>query len=666
MKPDLFALKATLLMSLLVLITWSCKEKIVPPGTEFACTEIHLGDQQLNLANAVLNKQLPVDKPLQLTFNYPLQTDNIESHITLTDASGTVLPLQFSFQSQDLAVDASPADPLSPQQSYTIDIASTLKNKDGVSCKPLSIAFETQPGQLKIDSIVSGGIHLIAPQPAQNVNRNFVASVYFNHALTTSSVTNANVLLYRQGVFEQFQLAFANGDSTLVITASTPLAHFEKYSLYLGSTITGQGGYILSDFSKSFYTAIDPAPKFPVVSDEALMDLVQEGTFRYFWDFGHPVSGLARERNTSGDIVTSGGSGFGLMAIIVGVERGFITREQGVERWQKIVSFLKNNAQRYHGAWPHWLNGASGATVPFSTKDNGADLVETSYLIQGLLTVRQYLNPADPGENALAADIQELWEGVEWDWFTRGGQDVLYWHWSPNYGWEMNHQIRGYNECLITYFLAACSPTHPIVSSVYHNGWAQSGNIINNNTYYGYNLPLGYAYGGPLFFAHYSYLGLDPRYLEDNYANYWDQNRQHTLINRAYCIANPLNKVGYSASCWGLTASDNHVGYNAHSPTNDLGVITPTAALSSFPYTPEYSMEALKFFYYTLGDKLWGDYGLVDAFNVTEGWYGDSYLAIDQGPIIVMMENHRTGKLWDLFMSSPEVATGAAVLGFTY
>jgi hypothetical protein len=354
------------------------------------------------------------------------------------------------------------------------------------------------------------------------------------------------------------------------------------------------------------------------------------------------------------------------MSIIVGIERGFITRAEGVARWKKSVLFLKNTAQRYHGAWPHWLNGSNGFTVPFSTKDNGADLVETSYLIQGLLTVRQYLNPADPEEAQIMADIQNLWETVEWDWFTRGGQNVLYWHWSPNYNWEMNHQIKGYNECLITYFLAACSPTHPIPASVYHQGWASSGQIANNNTYYGYDLPLGFPYGGPLFFAHYSFLGLDPRNLKDAYANYWTQNTHHTLINRAYCVNNPLKKAGYSAQCWGLTASDNHVGYNAHSPTNDLGVITPTAALSSFPYTPNESMEAMRFFYYQLGDKLWGEYGFYDAFNVTEGWYGKTTLAIDQGPIVVMLENHRSGKLWDLFMSSPEVATGASLLGFTY
>jgi hypothetical protein len=138
------------------------------------------------------------------------------------------------------------------------------------------------------------------------------------------------------------------------------------------------------------------------------------------------------------------------------------------------------------------------------------------------------------------------------------------------------------------------------------------------------------------------------------------------LINHAYCVANPKKFVGYSDSCWGLTSSDNQNGYDAHSPANDLGVITPTAALSSFPYTPEQSMKALKFFYYTVGDRLWGPYGFYDAFNLTEGWTANSYLAIDQGPIVVMIENYRTGLLWELFMSAPEVQQAINELDFTY
>jgi len=286
------------------------------------------------------------------------------------------------------------------------------------------------------------------------------------------------------------------------------------------------------------------------LTDEKLLDLVQHQTFKYFYDFGHPASGMARERNSSLDTVTTGGTGFGLMTMLVGMERGFITRQEGIDRIEQIVEFLEN-ADRFHGAWPHWLSGSTGKVIPFSEKDNGADLVETAYLIQGFLAIREYLRDSDAKEAELKVRINTLWREVEWNWFTRGGEEVLYWHWSPEYEWEMNHQIRGYNETLITYILAASSPTFPIDSMVYHEGYARNGDIVNGKEYYGIMLPLGEDMGGPLFFVHYSFLGLDPRNLEDRYANYWEQNVNQTLINRQYCIDNPKNYVGYSAECAG-------------------------------------------------------------------------------------------------------------------
>jgi len=401
------------------------------------------------------------------------------------------------------------------------------------------------------------------------------------------------------------------------------------------------------------------------LTNEVLLEKVQRQTFKYFYDFAHPASGMARERNSAGDIVTMGGSGFGLMALLVGMERGFITREQGLLQVEKVLDFLET-CDRYHGVWPHWLNGESGEVVPFSPKDNGADLVETAFMVQGLITVRQYLYKNKVGEIELANRINTLWHEVEWEWFTGGGEEVLYWHWSPEFEWEMNMGIRGHNETLIAYVLAASSPTHQIDSGVYHKGYARNGDIRNGNSYYGIELPLGEELGGPLFFSHYSFLGLDPRKLQDQYVSYWKQNVNHTLINRAYCMENPKGFKGYGAKGWGLTASDNHQGYSAHSPTNDLGVISPTAAISSIPYTPEYSLEAIRHMYYECQDSLWGIYGFHDAFNPSEKWCAKSYLAIDQGPIVVMIENYRTGLLWDLFMSAPEIRQGLTRLGFTY
>ena len=413
---------------------------------------------------------------------------------------------------------------------------------------------------------------------------------------------------------------------------------------------------------------IKPVGIIKNLSDNALLDVVQRQTFRYFWDFGHPVSGLARERsNTSFDygneVVTTGGSGFGIMSIIVADSRKWITHEQAVDRMVKIVNFLYK-ANSFHGAFPHWLNGETGKIIPFGRKDDGGDIVESAYLFQGLLCARQYFTANTPDEQRIRNVIGWMWSEMEWNWYTRDGRDALYWHWSPNNGWAMNFPIHGFNECLITYVLAAAAERYPVSADVYHRGWAQSDFFKNGKTFYGFKLPLGFDYGGPLFFSQYSFLGLNPKGLKDQYADYWEQNKNHTLINYAYCVDNPKKFKGYGENCWGLTASDNFEGYNAHSPTNDLGVITPTAALSAFPYTPEYSMKALRHFYYDLGDKVWGEYGFVDAFSESHNWYAKSYLAIDQGPIIVMIENYRTGLLWKLFMSCPEVQKGLTKLGF--
>ncbi len=416
----------------------------------------------------------------------------------------------------------------------------------------------------------------------------------------------------------------------------------------------------------------DINPHTKQLNDEELLDLVQKTSFKYFWDFAHPSSGMALERSDpnayngeSPDIVTSGGTGFGVMAIIVGVERNFISRKEALQRLHKITDFLLKG-DRFHGAFPHWYNGNTGKVRPFFKEDNGGDIVETSLMIQGLLTARQYFNKDIPEEISLRNKINRLWHEVEWNWYTNQ-KDVLIWHWSPNYNWSINHKIRGYNEALITYILAASSPDHGIKASVYHNGWASGNSFKNGKKYYQqWKLPLGPDYGGPLFFTHYSFLGLNPKGLSDSYADYWEQNVNQTRINREYCIRNPKHFKGYGENCWGLTASDNQNGYSAHSPTHDLGVITPTAALSSFPYTPVSSMQVLRHFYYDFNGKLWGEYGFYDAFNESKNWYSKNYLAIDQGPIIIMIENYRSGLLWNLFMSCPEIQEGLNKLGFSY
>lgn len=402
------------------------------------------------------------------------------------------------------------------------------------------------------------------------------------------------------------------------------------------------------------------------LSDSAKLDMLQRSTFRYFWDYAHPVSGMARERKGSRDVVTSGGSGFGLMSILAAMERGFITHEEGRGRILKIVDFMHYKAEKFHGAFSHWLNGRTGKAVAFSQYDNGGDLVETAFAVQGLLTVREYFRSEQSAEaDSIVSLSTKIWEGVEWDWYRKDGGNYLYWHWSPNYGWYMNMRITGFNEAMIVYLLAIASPTHPVQSSAYSQGWAAGSSYPNKSSYYGFPIYVGYGYGGPLFFAHYSYLGFDPRGWKDRYANYFVRNRNHALINRAYCINNPKGFPGYSDKIWGLTASDDPFGYSAHEPFGgDNGTITPTAALSSMPYTPKESTEAFSAMYNLYGKNIWGYMGFTDAFNVKENWYSGSYIAIDQGPIVIMTENYRSGLLWKNFMKNPEFINALIAAGF--
>ncbi len=403
-------------------------------------------------------------------------------------------------------------------------------------------------------------------------------------------------------------------------------------------------------------------------ADDLLLDQVQRGTLAYFQEFAHPVSGMARERSNKAhydylETVTTGGTGFGVMALLAASERGFLSRTEVHAHIARIVTFL-GKAERYHGVFPHFLHGTSGKTIPFSDLDDGGDLVETAFLMMGLLCAREYFTEASAQETGLRAAIDQLWRGVEWDWHARGAQGPLYWHWSPRHEWKMNHAITGWNEALVVYVLACASPTHAVPVECYHQGWTASPAFPNGKRYYDIELPLGPPFGGPLFFSHYSFLGLDPRGLKDRYADYFAQNRAHTLINWTHCVNNPNAFEGYSADCWGLSACDCEQGYDAFSPDNDHGTIALTAAISSMPYAPAESMRALRHFLLRRGAELWTPLGFRDSFSPVTGWVAEGQLAIDQGPILVMIENHRSGLLWSLFMQAPEVQESLKKLGF--
>ena len=411
-------------------------------------------------------------------------------------------------------------------------------------------------------------------------------------------------------------------------------------------------------------------------TDEELLDMVQEASFRYYWEGAEPNSGLALE-NIPGrkNMIATGASGFGIMAIIVGAERGFITRDEAVQRLRKITTFL-NTCDKFHGAVSHFIDGPTGKTEPFfGDRDNGGDLVETSFLFQGLLAARSYFDKNNLDENEIRTAITELWEAVEWNWYDREKENkFLTWHWSPDKEWVIDHKLIGWNETMITYILAMASPTHSIPISMYYNGWASQeekavkyrkawgktddGSFYTNGNYYhGIYLPVGVANGGPLFFVHYSYMGLDPHKLTDRYTNYFDNNKNIALINWHYCSENPLNYKGMSDEFWGLTASDGPWGYSAIEPKvgTDKGTLAPTGALASFPYTPEQSMAALKNMYRNHGKYLWGEYGFKDAVNLEENWHAKIYMGLNQAPVTVMIENYRTGLIWNLFMKNEEI-----------
>jgi hypothetical protein len=457
------------------------------------------------------------------------------------------------------------------------------------------------------------------------------------------------------------------------------LPDIHRYSDFLGkSGVTAHYKVAASDwqYRKSPLSTAATASTREFTDDE-LLTMLQEACFRYYWEGADPHSGMTHE-NIPGDdrIVATGASGMGIAALVVGVDRGFITRAQGIERMTKILGFLER-ADRYHGVWSHFMNGSTGKTMAvFGVFDNGGDLVETSFLMEGLLAARQYFRGNSEAERDLYRRITRLWETVEWDWY-RGPQpgDFIYWHWSAEWGWQIQHPLIGFNEVMITYLLAISSPTHGIPAQMYYSGWAsQSERAIqyragwsgaadgdhygNGHSYYGIKLDVGVGTGGPLFFTHYSYFGFDPHALKDRFtSSYYENNRSLALINRAYCVSNPKHFDGYSEDAWGLTASDGPTGYVPHAPddTSDRGTLTPTGALASFPYTPEASMAALKHYYRDLGGQLWDIYGPRDAYNPGQDWISIIYMGLNQAPITVMVENYRTGLVWKNFMANTEM-----------
>lgn len=496
---------------------------------------------------------------------------------------------------------------------------------------------------------------------------------YAKHVdITWDKVTDENVRLVK---------IYRSTDGKRLSLVGVQEAYIDRYVDFHGKT--GQRYFYSISFLDNKYRETKRSKwvtgSTKAMKDDELLTMVQKASFRYYWEVAEPTSGLAKE-NIHGrqNMIATGASGFGIMALIVATERNFISREESVERFAKIMNFLEK-ADRFHGVYPHFIDGPTGNVERFfGSRDNGADLVETSFLLQGLLAARQYFSGNNPSEEMIRDKITAIWEKAEWDWFKQyPDSKFLYWHWSPDQAWVIDHKLIGWNETMVTYLLAIASPTHPVSAAMYYSGWANQdstgikyrsgwGQTIdgskytNGKTYFGVKLDVGVSTGGPLFFTHYSYLGYDPHLITDRYTNYFVNNQNIAKINYRYCVENPKKFKGYGDSAWGLTASDGPFHYSADEPVSwqDHGKLTPTGAISSFPYLPEQSMKALKNYYFKFGKFLWGEYGFKDSFDLTNNWCSDIYMGLNQAPMTVMIENYRTGLIWKLFMQNPEIQAG--------
>jgi hypothetical protein len=524
--------------------------------------------------------------------------------------------------------------------------------------------------QVHVGDPWSSSKSIVAPAaPARVTAKGYERHVVVEWATAGNQEPAAHYIIYRA----------ENGGAYVPVGIQVP--GVRKFIDWLGRT-AATASYRVAAADWSNHTSAPSSPTTAstrAMSDDELLTMLQEAAFHYYWEGADSSSGMAHE-NMPGDdrIVATGASGFGIMALLTGVDRGFITRAQGLGRLTKIVNFLER-ADRYHGAWSHYMNGATGHTMPvFGMLDDGGDLVETAFLMQGLLTARQYFKGTSPAEHSLYERITRLWQSVEWDWYRDATQQTafIYWHWSPQWGFQIHHPLIGFNEVHVVYLLAIASPTHGVPASTYYSGWASQAPMAqsyregwsgstdgnhygNGKSYFGIPLDVGVGTGGPLFFAHYSYIGVDPHQLHDKFTSSYFQNfRNMALINSAYSIANPKHQVGYGADAWGLTASDGPSDYVPHAPdsTHDTGTLTPTGALASFPYTPTESMAAFKHYYRDLGAELWDIYGPRDAYNPGADWVSPIYMGLNQAPIVAMVENYRTGLLWRTFMSNPEIS----------
>lgn len=392
------------------------------------------------------------------------------------------------------------------------------------------------------------------------------------------------------------------------------------------------------------------------------MNEQQQKVVNYFFTGANEQTGMALNSSSNKTILTTGATGFGIMNLIIGVERGWINREEAARQIVKITRFLKR-ADRFAGAWAHWYK-PDGRMVPFGSQMQAGEIVETAFMMGGLLTASEYFTGGSDDEKEIRKATEEFWNSIEWNHFVKDG--MLYWIWHQDKN-SYELPLVGWNETLLVYILAMAAPdAHKVSPDIYKNCW-QGYNFANlTRKTYGYSLPLGTDdNGGPLFLSQYSFLGLDPRYMQDQYAFYWTQNVSHTLINRHYCVYEAPKEYRYSEYDWGLTACEGcgeHPDYMSRDPKNDDGIIAPTAALSAFPYTPFYSTQVLLNLKNNYSD-LNGKYGFGVSYCPADKSVGKNYLAMEHAPIAIMMENYRSGLIWKLLMQNEHVQKGLQLAG---
>jgi hypothetical protein len=442
------------------------------------------------------------------------------------------------------------------------------------------------------------------------------------------------------------------------------------------------------DGSAAFSAASQPAKQWEITTkQEAFLDNLEHDTFNFFWKTTDPQTGLTPDRFPDSEFSSVAGIGFALTAYVVGVKRGYVTRAQAAERTLTTLNFLLQAPQGsqetgqagYKGFFYHFLDMKDGNRY----ENSELSTIDTALLMAGVLTSQSYFVKDKDVERKIRDDAETLYGRVDWTWaYSREHKPLISLGWFPETGF-MSYDWSGYNEAMILYILALASPKHPIES----NAWDKWTSTYQWKTFYGYS----YVNFGPLFGHQYSHIWIDFRGIQDKYMrskgiDYFENSRRATYADRAYCMDNPEKWHGYSDMMWGLTASDGpnpgkiprngFHNYWARGSSaeyrRDDGTLAPTAAGGSVAFAPAISVPTLAYLRTELGDKLYGEYGFRDAFNLSypgaskssPGWFAKDYLAIDEGPILLMIENYRTALIWNLMKRNKHIKDGLHIAGF--